>query len=144
MNKRQRAIPFRLIDLNSEGYHLLVEAEVNTEKIHLLADTGASKTAFDINYFSKRIANDAIQNAEQVSTGLGTNTMESYETNFEHFQIGELILTDYRAALLDLSHVNFVYEKLNLSNIQGVLGNDILVKYNALIDYKHKQIWLDY
>jgi hypothetical protein len=68
--------------------------------------------------------------------------MESFECIVDTFKMGNLTLTNYKAALLDLSHVNSAYKKLNINPIQGVLGNDILLKYEALIDYKNKQVWL--
>jgi hypothetical protein len=32
---------------------------------------------------------------------------------------------------------------MNINPIHGVLGNDVLLKYEALIDYKNKQVWLN-
>ncbi len=139
----QKAIPFEIIHLNEEGYHLKIKSKINGIEVFLIIDTGASQTAFDINFIHEYLPNLSIQKAAQISSGLGTNSMESFECILDYFRVGDLKIEDYKAALLDLSHVNHTYEKLNIPHIQGVLGNDILMRYNALIDYKNKQLWLD-
>jgi len=53
-------------------------------------------------------------------------------------------MLDYEAVLLDLSHVNKSYEQIGLKQIEGVLGSDILLKYNAIIDYPKKELRLTY
>ncbi len=141
--KTQKAIPFEIISLNEEGYHLMIIAYINKNQIRLILDTGASQTAFDTNFILDKMSELEVTKAEQISSGLGTNTMESFECELSSFEIGELKINNYKAALLDLSHVNHTYQKLNIETIQGVLGNDILLKYDALIDYKNKQIWLN-
>lgn len=138
----QKAISFEIIHLNEDGYHLKVQAKINKIDITLILDTGASQTAFDIEFIKENLLNLDIVKAEQISSGLGTNTMESFECMFDFFEIGELKIEHYKAALLDLSHVNNTYKKLNIEPIHGVLGNDILLKFDALIDYKNKQLWL--
>lgn len=139
----QKAIPFEILHLNDEGYHLKIMVEFNDVPLSLILDTGASQTAFDTEFIREHFNELRITPAEQISSGLGTNNMESFECVVETFKMGSLTLIHYRAALLDLSHVNSAYKKLNINPIQGVLGNDILLKYDALIDYKNKQLWLN-
>jgi len=139
----QKAIPFEIIHLNEEGYHLKIKSKINGIEVYLIIDTGASQSAFDIHFIKEYLPNLNIEKAAQISSGLGTNTMESYECVLDYIRVGDLKIDDYKAALLDLSHVNQTYEKLNIPSIQGVLGNDILMKYDALIDYKNKQLWLN-
>lgn len=141
--KTQQAIPFEILHLNDEGYHLKIMGSINGVELSLILDTGASQTAFDTEYIRDQFNELVITSAEQISSGLGTNTMESFECIVNSFKIGNLTLSDYKAALLDLSHVNSAYKKLNIDPIHGVLGNDILLKYEALIDYKNKQVWLN-
>ena len=44
--------------------------------------------------------------------------------------------------LLDLTHVNVSYEKLDLPAIDGVLGSDLMMEYKAVIDYQKKELTL--
>jgi hypothetical protein len=53
----QQAIPFEILHLNDEGYHLKIMASINDVQLSLILDTGASQTAFDTDYI--RIVNNA-------------------------------------------------------------------------------------
>ncbi|MNL62848.1 hypothetical protein D3C87_1869130 [compost metagenome] len=51
-------------------------------------------------------------------------------------------IKNYRAAVLDLSSINYAYEQMNLQPVIGVIGGDILGRYGAVIDYKKKTLKL--
>jgi hypothetical protein len=133
-------IPLHIVSLDAEGFHLFIHAELNGKPANMLLDTGASKTVFDINRISKLIRKrkKTFESFEKLSTGLGTNTMESHFTVFKLFTISGLIIENYTAILLDMAHVNQSYEMLKIQPIDGILGSDLLMKYKAVIDYKNK------
>jgi len=108
----------------------------------MLIDTGASKTVLDLNEFQSSFPNLTLTKRDELSTGLGTNSMESSSAILSHFQLGNLLIENLEIALLDLSHIQNAYRELNLPPIQGVLGNDIWVPYQAIIDYPKNQIQL--
>ena len=68
--------------------------------------------------------------------------MKSKITEIKKLQIGDLILKDYQTVLLDLSHVNQSYLQAGLKAIDGIIGNDILMKHKAVIDYHKKELKL--
>lgn len=142
MKSSQKAIPFQIIDLDSEGYHLKIIGQINNHSANIILDTGASKTAFDQTFITALIGANALEKHEKLSSGLGTNSMECYEAELSELRMGDFTLNNYRIAVLDLSNVNLAYEKLGLGKIHGILGNDILFKNSALIDYGNKQLWL--
>ncbi|HVA98908.1 MAG TPA: clan AA aspartic protease, partial [Bacteroidia bacterium] len=55
---------------------------------------------------------------------------------------GDLEIKKQPVLLLDLSHVNTSYESIGLKPIDGVLGSDLLLKYDAIIDYKKCELRL--
>lgn len=73
--------------------------------------------------------------SERLSTGLGVTNMTSFTAVINDIQIGDLHISDFEVAVLDLSTINIAYRQLDHPEVLGVLGGDILVKYNAVIDY---------
>jgi predicted aspartyl protease len=137
-------IPFKLLKIDNDSYHLMIKAYINKKLVHLIIDTGASRTVFDKTKIEKYVGNERIEEEDKLSSGLGTNTMTSQTTIIKKLKIGELEITHYNAVLLDLSHVNESYEQVGLKQLDGVLGSDILVKYNAVIDYEKKVLKLKF
>ncbi|MGE0636632.1 MAG: retropepsin-like aspartic protease [Bacteroidia bacterium] len=135
-------IPLKLLAIEGDGTHLLIAVKINGKKARLLVDTGASRTVFDINRISKFTKRKKFNKNEQLSTGLGTNSMQSHNTLLKKFEIGKLKIENFEAILLDLKHVNESYEKIGLGSIDGVLGGEILVTFKAVIDYGKKQLKL--
>jgi predicted aspartyl protease len=137
-------IPFKILSLDEEGFHLMVKIRVNKKVANLIIDTGASKTVLDKTRAEKYVLNKDFALHNRLSSGLGTNTMESQTTVLKKIKIGEIEIDNYTTVLLDLSHVNSSYEQLGLTAIDGVLGSDILLKYNAIIDYEKRVLKLKY
>lgn len=129
-------IPLTLLNLQDDGFHLLVEVIVFNKHFKAVLDTGASKTVFDKSTMEQHIDADLLKVSDQLSTGLGTNTMTSYILTIPDLQMGNLHLKDYDVAVLDLSTINFAYEQLEQEPVIGVIGGDLLYEYQAIIDYK--------
>ena len=102
----------------------------------LILDTGASRTVFDMNRIHQYISDPTFQANEQLSTGLGTNSMESNIFQMDSFILGEMQIKDYETVAIDMSHINQTYSMLEMPHIDGVLGGDILMTFHAKIDYK--------
>ncbi|MGB0887567.1 MAG: retropepsin-like aspartic protease [Vicingaceae bacterium] len=135
-------IPIEIFPIEDDGYHLKVTILINGITANLILDTGASRTVFDETRIACFVAQENIEAHDRLSTGLGTNTMESKKVILDKIAVGAIKITNYQAAVLDLSHVNQSYEKLDIQAVDGVLGSDILVGYNAVIDYEQKELRL--
>ena len=145
MKNKKTEIKINLIEIEDDGFHLMVPVKINRKKAILLLDTGASRTVFDqesILRFLPEVREDFEKN-EKLSTGLGTNTLESEITQLKNIKIGDLRIRNYYAVILDMSHVNQSYGKLGLPPIDGVIGSDLLKEYNAVIDYSKGTLKLD-
>lgn len=131
-------IPILLTAIEDDGFHLMIDVEVNGIPARMLIDTGASRSVFDLERITQFFAekDPEMEDNEQLSTGLGTREMQSQVVSLDEFKLGDLRIKNYPAVVIDLSHVNLSYKELNLDPIDGVLGSDILVKYGAVIDYK--------
>lgn len=137
-------IPFKVLNLDGEGFHLMLKIKINGKLANVIIDTGASKTVFDKTRIAKYVKDTRFDEHEKLSSGLGTNTMTSQLTTLKKLQIGEVVLSDYKTVLLDLSHVNNSYESIGLKPVEGVLGSDVLLNHRAVIDYENKVLKLKF
>ncbi len=136
-------IPVEIFSIEDDGCHLKVIITVNGKLASMILDTGASRTVFDETRIANFLAIENIEEQDRLSTGLGTNTMESKKVIIDKIQIGTIEITNYDAAILDLNHVNHSYERLELEPVDGVLGGDILNDYKAAISYENKELVLE-
>jgi len=141
MRKKISNIPLELMNIEGDGYHLMIDAEVNGKPVRLLVDTGASKTVFDKTRLQALVedgAEEHYEDLEQLSTGLGTNSMQGQVAELDSFKFGDVEIKEYPVVVLDMDHVNQSYEMLGDRGIDGVLGSDILKKYDAVIYFKKR------
>ncbi|WP_207536264.1 retropepsin-like aspartic protease [Desertivirga arenae] len=131
-------IPLEILNLNDDGFHLLVEVVVFHKRFRAVVDTGASRTVLDKNTVEEYIDKETLLLSDKLSTGLGTNTMESYILTIPQFEIGELKIQNFETAVLDLSSINQAYQQVYSEAVIGVIGGDILMEYGAIIDYSTK------
>jgi hypothetical protein len=135
-------IPIRILPIENDGFHLLIRVQVNNRKANMLIDTGASKTVFDRNRIGNFVDDTSFDLNDKLSTGLGTNTMESHITTIKKMKLGNISISNYQTILLDLSHVNHSYQQLSIKPIDGVIGSDILREYKAVIHYGKEMLRL--
>jgi hypothetical protein len=137
-------IPFEVIHLGDENnVHIAVNAQLSGVSARLVVDTGAShsclckKTFKSVYKKSRTIKADAVM-------GIGKSKLNNQLVYVPHFQLGELSLEDYPFLMLQISHINKMFQLLDLPQMQGLLGGDILFKYNAVIDYRERKIIFTY
>jgi hypothetical protein len=138
-------LPLEIISIEDDGYHVITKGKINGKEARLLIDTGASRTVFDIEKIVTfpDISPDNFNLMDKRSSGLGTNSMESFTIILNKFSLGKLKLKEYESVLISMTHVNQSYEMLNLPPIDGVIGGDILSKYKAILDYGKKELILE-
>ena len=132
-------VPLKLINLQDDGFHLLVEIVVFGESHWAVLDTGASRSVFDKTLLEKNIAADDIEAVNTADENVATTLFSTSTTavaTIPKLKIGKLKLKKYQAVGLDLQSVNEAYEHLGHPLVAGIIGGDILIRYKAKIDYK--------
>jgi len=142
MAKKTISIPLNIIDLHGDGFHPVLDIVIFNKPFKVVLDTGASRTAFDRDLLIQANEMADIVASERLSTGLGTNTMESATAVIENIWIGDMMIPELEVAVLDLSTINVAYRELGYPEVLGVLGSDILMKYHAVIDFGKKELKL--
>ena len=128
----------QIISIQKQGFHLIVKIKINRKSARMVVDTGASQTVMDRERIHNFVAEREFKKSEALSTGLGTNSMESHIAHIRKLQLGALVIKDMSLLLLDLSMVNSSYEQIGVKSIDGIIGSDILVNHRAVIDFEKK------
>ena len=134
-------ISLQIIELERDNYHILVEGRFNDETpVFWIIDTGASKTVLDLNLrpFYEVVESD--NEDDYQSAGINQGMMETSVGKMYYLRFGDLEITEQKVALIDLNHVNDIYGKYTEYRIAGLLGGDILMQYQCVIDYSKKTI----
>lgn len=128
--------------IEDDGYHIFIDVLINEKPARILVDTGASRTVFDVVRIKKFLDDEEpkFEKNEKLSTGLGTNSMESHTVIISRLELGNTVLAGYNAVVLNIDHVNQSYSQLGFPEIDGVLGGDLLSELKAVIDYRKKEI----
>lgn len=142
MMRRYIEVPLQLLDIEGEGFHIMVQGRIHGKEALFLIDTGASRSVFDPKTISSFIDNIQFEKKEGMTAGVGSSDLESSTFVIDRFSIGDLEITDYEAVALDLENIHEMYAKLNLPHIDGIMGGDLLRRYKAVINYRCKKLRL--
>jgi hypothetical protein len=134
-------IPLQIIELEHKNFHILIEGSFHDgTTANWIIDTGASKTVLDSNLdqFYESIESDPEEDYQ--SAGINQGMLDTTVGRIYRLQFGGLEISNLKVALIDLNHVNEIYEKFTPYKIAGLLGGDILMDYQCMIDYENKLI----
>lgn len=140
--RRYIEIPIRILDIEGDGFHVMIQGRINGKEANFLIDTGASRSVFDPKNIANFIDNPQFEKKEGITAGVGGNELESAIFDIEALNLGDLEIRHYNAVALDLENIHESYEKVHLPKIDGIIGGDLLVKHKAVINYRQKKIRL--
>lgn len=138
--RRYHEIPFQLLDIEEDGFHIMIQGRINGKEANFLIDTGASRSVFDFATMSEFIDDPQFQKKEGITAGVGSSDLESSTFDIESITLGNLEIKHYQAVALDLENIHETYEKINLPKIHGIIGGDVLATHKAVINYRLKKI----
>jgi predicted aspartyl protease len=110
--------------------------ELNSFKLNLLVDTGASMTVMDINRIKMICPDCKLNTYNQPFTGIGSSNVQTFSTKLTRYTLGDYELKNPEILLIDMSMLNKAYASYDLDRIDGVLGGDFLLSHGARIDYE--------
>jgi hypothetical protein len=140
--RRYIEVPLQLLDIEGEGFHIMVKGLIHGKEARFLIDTGASRSVFDPKTISTFIDDLTFEKKEGITAGVGSSDLESATFLIDAFSLGEMEITDYEAVALDLDNIHEMYGKLGLPHIDGIIGGDLLKRHKAVINYKSKKLRL--
>lgn len=135
-------IPIKVLEIDQMGYHLIIELKINNLKANGIIDTGASRTVIDLNRLDHYEESPNTKAYEKSCIGVGAGQIKSFVTTLKTVALGEISLQNFDIVAIDLSNINQNYALFDLPRIDVVIGSDLLLKLNAIIDYGAKTLLL--
>ncbi|MCX2493372.1 aspartyl protease family protein [Pedobacter sp. PF22-3] len=135
------SVPLKLINLQDDGFHLLVEVVVFKEKYFAVLDTGASRSVFDKSLIEKHVSG-TLQVSDEINAATLFTTTTTIQATIPQLKIGALKINNYETVAFDLQSVTDTYQQFGHPPIMGIIGGDILMQYKAIIDYNKLQLRL--
>lgn len=130
-------IPVNTVELDTCNYHLLVEVVINDLlKTWWVIDTGASRSVMDASLDKYYQEDETIDSSDIQSAGIQGTQLDLKVGKIEKLDVGGFVVENTIVALIDLDHINVLYEKYSAMKISGLIGSDLLKKYGAVIDYE--------
>ncbi len=121
--------------IDDETYSLMLQ-EIATE----ISEQNPAATTTDEDTIQDKITepeNDGIvsmaANGESIDFSFGVLCCIS---------LGDITIKDMPVGCIDMTNISNLYEKSDKNNLVGLLGSDLLSRYNACIDYKNKMLTL--
>ncbi|KLT67553.1 aspartyl protease family protein [Pedobacter sp. BMA] len=128
------SIPLQLINLQGDGFHLLVEIVVFKQKHFAVLDTGASRTVFDKKLIEQNIG-ETVNISNEINAATLFTTTSTIQATIPVLKIGKIKIKEYETVAFDLQSVSETYEQFGHPPIMGIIGGDILNEHKAIINY---------
>ena len=124
----------------TETDHFEVKAKINGVGGKFILDTGASSTCVDFSKvkFFKLFA----RQSDVKAAGAGATNMLTQVSENNDLAIGDWNEPDADVVVFDLSHVNEALLNHKATEVDGIIGADILKQGKAVIDYKQKALYI--
>ena len=136
--KKENKLGFLLTNSN----HILIKCEINYISGIFIIDTGASNSC--INYLSASKFNVEFKKSNETASSATNEINETYFSKNNKLKIGDFQKNDFDLVLFDMTFINNSLKEKGVSDVDGIIGGDILNELNVCINYKKKEISLEF
>ncbi len=136
--KKRKYYKFILTDSN----HILIECKINYVSGIFIVDTGASNSC--INYLSASKFNVEFKKSNETASSATNEINEIFNSKKNILKIGDFQKNDFDLVLFDMTFINNSLKEKGVSDVDGIIGGDILNELNVCINYKKKEISLEF
>ena len=135
---KKKSIKF---DISSSN-HLILDCKLNSVSGRFIIDTGASDSC--LNYLLASKFNVEFEKSnEKVSSATGEiNVIFISKKNI--IKIGGFQKNNFDLVLFDMTFINNSLKEKGISKVDGIIGSNFLNELNACINYKKKEISLEF
>lgn len=105
-----------------------------------MVDTGASKSVLNKKFAEINDFDKIINQNDNLISGINPGQTDISISKIKKLEIGKLSIENFLIGLVDFEHINEQYRLLKIKPFDFILGSDILVETNAIINFKDKTI----
>ena len=124
----------------TESNHIIILCKVNSIISRFIVDTGASNSC--INYLSKEKFNLNIKKSNEKASSATNEITNIFYSKNNILEISNFKKNNFDVILFDMNHINNSLNEKEISEIDGIIGSDILKEHKAFIDYEKKILTL--
>ncbi|PWA05594.1 retropepsin-like aspartic protease [Flavobacterium psychrotolerans] len=135
-NNNYKKIKFKVL----KTQHLLIKASINGIKGSFILDTGASNSC--VGFESVELFQLNAGTSKTKATGAGATGMFTQLAKNNQLQLGSWKNNDFNLVIFDLTHVNAALIEHKVKPVQGIIGADILLLGEGIIDYYNRFLYL--
>ena len=107
-----------------------------------MVDTGASNSC--VNYFSASKFKIKFELSNEKASSATDKINETFNSKKNILKIGNFQKNDFELLLFDMTFINNSLKEKGIPELDGIIGSDILNELNACINYKKKEITLEF
>ena len=133
-------LPIQLLDIEGEGFHVMIKGKINGMEANFLIDTGASRSVFDPAVITRFVENPQFIKKPGITAGVGGSDLDSSTFIIDTLSLGDIDIHHYEAVALDLENIHETYQKLGLPAIDGIIGGDLLFRLKVTLNYRLMKI----
>ena len=134
--KKYKKIKFKVL----KTQHLLISAKINGIKGKFILDTGASTSCVGFESIDRFLLDAEISDTK--AAGAGGTGMETQIAKNNQIQLGRWYDRRFHLVVFNMSHVNEALKQYKTKPVDGIIGADILLKGEAIIDYSNHYLYL--
>lgn len=120
--------------------HLIINSKVNGVSAKLIIDTGASNSCIDSNRIEA--FKIEIENYDEQASSATEKIKDMYISTSNSIDIVGSTIENFKLFVFDMNHINETLKKNESTKVDGIIGNDILSKYDGIISFREKKIYL--
>lgn len=135
-SKKYKKIKFKIL----KTQHLLIKAKVNGVQGLFILDTGASNSCLGFCVTEKFFLTPTLSNAKAASAS--SVEMETKMAVGNVLKIATWQQHNFSFVLFNLEPINTALSNFGVSKIDGIIGADVLLQGNAIIDYPNQYLYL--
>ncbi len=137
--------------LRSKGYtrvrlqtlptnHYVVITTLNGIEGRFILDTGASNTCVSSELTAQFHLN--AKPSEEKASSASANELDTEVAHHNELMIGSWYSQRRSVVLFDMQAVNHALQKLDIENVDGIIGADVLKSTKAVVDYNNNWLYL--